>query len=514
MWLVLGLLLVVAAGQARAADEKKIADQLQTRNKAAVTAYEAGNFDKMKAQLLKAIVLGEENGMTTHPMMAQTYLLVGVMQAEMEDKDASVRYFGKALAIAPDAQIPQGMGTTPVKKAFKEAREKMAAHAEAPPPEPAAKSEPPAKARQEKAPPPEEAEEEAPKPRQSSGGGGGDRQCRDERANLQQDLAQARKNEARERSDKEGLAREKEALAREVSQKDNTIADLRMKLQQAQKDAPTKDKQIAEMKGSVMQAERERAYKEKQLADTSGKLQALEREKPERERQLNDAKTRVQVLEREKADLARQLAQMTASEARERQAKEKLQAEKPDREKQLAEAKSRVKELEKDKADRDKWLAESKGREQKLTEANQKLERQTQFAQLEERERKGREDRERLQRAKLEAGPDLPSRVPEPVYCALPDEAEAGADLWVHCVPQPNVRAKSIAFFYRESGTSHYNSVTLDRTKKGWYTTVIPANRVAGKSLQYYAEARDSGDAVVASNGKSSSPNILPVRRR
>src|SRR5262252_7726372 len=149
VWFVLVFLIVLAAGQARAAvDEKKIEEQVQARNKAAITAYEAGNFEKMKAQLLKAIVLGEENGLATNPMMAQTYLLIGVWQAENEEKDASVRYFAKALAIAPDAQIPSGMGTTPVKKAFKEAREKAAAHAEAAPAEPAPKSEPAPRARQ------------------------------------------------------------------------------------------------------------------------------------------------------------------------------------------------------------------------------------------------------------------------------------------------------------------------------------------------------------------------------
>src|SRR4051794_11109341 len=110
LWLAVGLLFVLASGRARAAvDEKKIEEQLQARNKAAVAAYEAGNFDKMKSQLLKAIVLGEENGMTSNPLMVQTYMLVGVMQIELEDKDAGLRYFGKALAISAEAQIPQGM---------------------------------------------------------------------------------------------------------------------------------------------------------------------------------------------------------------------------------------------------------------------------------------------------------------------------------------------------------------------------------------------------------------------
>ena len=42
-------------------------------------------------------------------------------------------------------------------------------------------------------------------------------------------------------------------------------------------------------------------------------------------------------------------------------------------------------------------------------------------------------------------------------------------------------------------------------------TAVIPASKVQGRLLQYYAEARDSADAVVASNGKASSPNVLTL---
>ena len=52
----------------------------------------------------------------------------------------------------------------------------------------------------------------------------------------------------------------------------------------------------------------------------------------------------------------------------------------------------------------------------------------------------------------------------------------------------------------------------MERTSKGWYAAVIPAARLVGKSLQYYAQAFDARESVAATNGKESSPNILMLR--
>ena len=51
----------------------------------------------------------------------------------------------------------------------------------------------------------------------------------------------------------------------------------------------------------------------------------------------------------------------------------------------------------------------------------------------------------------------------------------------------------------------------MDPTKRGWSRAVITANKLNGKLLQYYAEARDGRDSVAATNGKASSPNIVTI---
>jgi len=129
-----------------------------------------------------------------------------------------------------------------------------------------------------------------------------------------------------------------------------------------------------------------------------------------------------------------------------------------------------------------------------------------------ERERRNKELEDRKEKEKLAEGGELPGHIREPVTCDLPDEVPAGEDLYVHCVPQPGVGAKVLAFYYRSGGMALYNAVTLERSRKGWYVTTIPGGRVSGKLIHYYVEARDGREKVVTSNGKATSPNIITVR--
>src|SRR5262249_267909 len=151
--------------------------------------------------------------------LARAYVLSGVLQVDgLENKDAGVKMFVKALKIAPDIQIPPGMGTTPGKMAFKQAR----AQTSGPPPE-STPAEPAKEAKGERAPPPREAKEgkeakekdeelspeaelekskPAPPPAEGKRSGGDsqrEKQLREEKQNLAQDLAMSRKAESKER---------------------------------------------------------------------------------------------------------------------------------------------------------------------------------------------------------------------------------------------------------------------------------------------------------------------------
>ena len=186
-------------------------------------------------------------------------------------------------------------------------------------------------------------------------------------------------------------------------------------------------------------------------------------------------------LKKEKAELEKQLAAAREGEKREREAKEKLAQEKAELEKQLA----------------------------PLKDARDKAEKEKQVALAKEIEKKAQEEKTRQEKARLVDGPDMPSELPQALFCPDIDERPTGADMYVHCAAQPKLGAKRYAFHYRTAGASDYTTATMESTKKGWFMTMIPAAKVTGKTLQYYVEAQGSDGKVTASNGKAKSPSIM-----
>ena len=54
--------------------------------------------------------------------------------------------------------------------------------------------------------------------------------------------------------------------------------------------------------------------------------------------------------------------------------------------------------------------------------------------------------------------PDLPARVPQPLYCPTPDEAPPSERITLHCVLQPEVNASKVLLYYRPPGARRFTS--------------------------------------------------------
>jgi hypothetical protein len=215
--------------------------------------------------------------------------------------------------------------------------------------------------------------------------------------------------------------------------------------------------------------------------------------------QLREAKEKLQ---KEKLDVDKELTTARDGEKKEREARAKLEKEKLEFDKQLAATKDNEKKEREAKEKLQKELTESKDAQQKeklATEARDK-------------ERKAQEERDRAARQKLADGPDLPSSIPQPLYCPTPDEGQQGSDLYIHCATQSGVKGKPAALFYRPSGVLHFNSLAMEKTRKGWYAAVIPASSTSGKVLQFYVEAHNDRGDVIANYGRATSPNIMTLK--
>ena len=471
----LGLALTCAPA-AHAADQKAVLAKIKAHYQSAAASYDDGDLDKTQGELQQALTVAEDNGLGGHKLVAQVYVLYGVLEvAGLKDKDQGVKYFAKALDISPAIQVPATMASKAVLAAFDRAENQESETPAAP-----AKT--------------DETEEALLKPAEPA------------------KPARTPRSESPPRSDPPGSDPDKEKLVDDLA-----AAKVSESLQQAekarlQKEKQAQDKELASSKGHAQQLAKEKADTDKLLADAKARLQQVTKEKQDEDKQLADTKARLQELTKEKQDEDRLLAASQAGEKKEREASNKLAHDKSESDRLLADDKRNLLELTKQKADTDRQLAAARDEAKREREAKEKLIAARREADARDTERKNKELQERTAREKLAEGPDLPAHVSEPISCTIPDEVPPGADLYVHCVPRAGIDAKVVAFYYRSGGGVLYNVSTMDRSKKGWYTTLIPGGKIAGKVLHYYVEARDGRQDVVGANGHAASPNIATIR--
>ena len=445
---VVCLLLSLVDPAAGAAGDQALVKKVAALDAAATAAYADGDFDEMKKHLTKAQSLGAGT-LDAQPIMARVYLHLGVLHVDgLDNRPAGVKFFARALKVKPDIQLTSNMATKTVKSAFAEAGRQA----------------------------PASGTSRAAASSANGDDGAGDR------------------NKKVEREAHSGRLAALPGTAPERCRGSAELADVK---RQARDEFDRLEKALSMTKDAL---NKERADSEK-----------FRKQSIEFDRALGDAKQRVAQLENEGKQKDKRIAASAQREKKEHDATEALEREKVDKDSLILDTAQRVQELEKQTAEKDKQIAALAQREKKEREAREKLEQERQAAESRERERKAWEERVRAERDKLEAGPPLPSRIPEPLHCSVPEEVQGGVDLFVQCVAQPGIKAKVIVFYYRPPSSTFYNAVVMDPTRRGWSRAVITANKVSGKLLQYYAEVRDGNDSVAATNGKATSPNVVTV---
>ena len=87
--------------------------------------------------------------------------------------------------------------------------------------------------------------------------------------------------------------------------------------------------------------------------------------------------------------------------------------------------------------------------------------------------------------------PDLPAKVPLPLYCPLPFEIPPGEDLVIRCLTQKQQKKSTAIFYFRPEGSSseEFTALPMLRSPKGWLETTVSADVIAGKALGYYIQA-------------------------
>ena len=118
-------LIVVAlwSGAARAQDQALQVAKVTQLNREALADVDRGEWDGAKKKLLDALVLAKKAGLDSHPLMARTYVHLGVVYAMgFRNRDKAVQSFSRAFEIQPDIKLTRGIATTTeVVDAFDEA---------------------------------------------------------------------------------------------------------------------------------------------------------------------------------------------------------------------------------------------------------------------------------------------------------------------------------------------------------------------------------------------------------
>ena len=120
------LVLLVMSGSAAARNagegQRGLLLQVTRLDEDAVAAYSAGDFDRMKKTLTKALALARDD-LSDEPIMARVYLLLGVMYVDgLNSRALGVKYFSKARAARADIALPSSMATKAVASAFAESK--------------------------------------------------------------------------------------------------------------------------------------------------------------------------------------------------------------------------------------------------------------------------------------------------------------------------------------------------------------------------------------------------------
>jgi hypothetical protein len=115
------------------------------------------------------------------------------------------------------------------------------------------------------------------------------------------------------------------------------------------------------------------------------------------------------------------------------------------------------------------------------------------------------------------ADPDLPARIPAPLYCPLPFEIPPGQDMVVRCLTQKQQRKSAATLYYRPEGAASedFIAMPMSRSPKGWLQATIPGEVIKNKSLGYYVQARvpgKNGDDQTLYLARPDAPNAFMIK--
>lgn len=107
--------------------------------------------------------------------------------------------------------------------------------------------------------------------------------------------------------------------------------------------------------------------------------------------------------------------------------------------------------------------------------------------------------------------PPLPAKIPGPLHCPSPEDAETGEAITVRCATQPGTKPAKVMLHFRGENDAEFTAVAMNKGRN-WWTAEIPASATRGTGVQYYVVAQTAAGKVLHADGRRDSPNAVLIK--
>jgi hypothetical protein len=109
------------------------------------------------------------------------------------------------------------------------------------------------------------------------------------------------------------------------------------------------------------------------------------------------------------------------------------------------------------------------------------------------------------------AFPPLPDHFTQKLECAAPEVGALDKPFPLRCAAAPGSGAVAVVLYFRQGGAQEFTPAPTLHTDRGWFVSWLCAHDLVAGPMQYYFQARDANNKVVAESGNEDSPSVLVI---
>jgi hypothetical protein len=110
-----------------------------------------------------------------------------------------------------------------------------------------------------------------------------------------------------------------------------------------------------------------------------------------------------------------------------------------------------------------------------------------------------------------EGAPEAPPKALVSLNCANPDSTPPEQDLTLRCAPTASEDVVAVSLLYKGEEMKAFETVTMEKSTKGWFQGTVPGKRVEGAAIKFYFEGLDQEGNPVGASGTAAKPHTMAI---